>query len=95
MSPNQASLNKATEEKVLTYLAAVIYDQKPKQLALERGLTLTPFPPEVIDVEDPAALSACLSVDFDNTDPAPSNGNHLAPGSGKIISYYDKMLIFI
>ena len=86
MSPNQSKLVKATEEKVLTYLAAVIYDQKPKQLALERGLTMIPFPPELINREDPAAMSACLCIDFDNTDPSPSNSNVLAPSSGMIIS---------
>ena len=75
-------LSQATEENVLTYLAALLYEQKPRQLALERGITLAPIPTEHFDPKDPAANSSVLNVDFNNEDPSPLNANFLASTSG-------------
>ena len=79
---NQSELRKAAEKNVLTYLAALGYDQKPKQLLLERGLTFVPLPPKEINAEDPAASSVCINVDFNNDDTNILNANFLTPISG-------------
>ena len=80
---DQFELAQAAEESVLTYLAAIRYEQKPRQLALERGLTFAPIPVANFDPEDPAASSVVLNIDFDNSDPSPLNANYLASLSGK------------
>ena len=82
MTETLSDLSRAAEKNVLTYLVALGYDQKPRQLILERGLTFTPLPPDLIDEKDPAANSNVISVDFDNTDISPVNGNRLATISG-------------
>ena len=82
VGPIQNELREAAEKNVLRYLIALIYDQSPKRMILERGITFTPMCPEEFTTEDPAALSAVLMVDFDNSDPAVINGNFLAPSSG-------------
>ena len=79
---NQSELRKAAEKNVLTYLAALGYDQKPKQLLMERGLTLVPLPPVEINESDPAAGSVCINVDFNNEDTNTLNANFLTPLSG-------------
>ena len=68
MPETPSDLRQAAEKTVLTYLTALGYDQKPRQLLMERGLTFAPFPPDVIDPEDPAAQANCLGVDSDNSD---------------------------
>ena len=78
-------LRQAAEKNVLTYLIALGYDQKPRQLVLERGLKFTPLPPDVIDGSDPAKFSNVLCIDFDNLDVSPLNGNYLATMSGKYL----------
>ena len=78
----QADLRQAAEKNVLTYLIALGYDQKPRQLILERGLTFTPLPPDIIR-NDPAAESNVLCIDYNNVDMTPSNGNRLATMSGE------------
>ena len=79
--PNE--LREAAESNVLRYLIALIYDQSPKRMILERGITFTPMCPEEFTTEDPAAQTAAIMIDFDNSDPAAINANFLAPSSGK------------
>ena len=83
-NPAQFELRDAAERNVLRYLIALIYDQAPKRMLLERGITFTPMCPEEFSSDDPAALTACLMIDFDNTDPSTINANFLAPSSGKV-----------
>ena len=82
VDPTPNELREAAEKNVLRYLIALIYDQSPKRMILERGITFTPMCPEEFTTEDPAALSAVLMVDFDNSDPSSINANFLAPSSG-------------
>ena len=82
----QSELLIAAEKNVLTYLAALGYDQKPRQLILERGLTFAPLPPSVIVDGNPAAESLCLSIDFNNKDTSTLNANFLTPLSGMILN---------
>ena len=82
MTETHSQLRQAAEKNVLTYLIALGYDQKPRQLVLERGLKFTPLPPDVIDGSDPAKFSNVLCIDFDNLDISPLNGNYLATMSG-------------
>ena len=78
----QYELKEAAERNVLRYLIALIYDQSAKRMVLERGITFAPICPEEYSTEDPAAQSACIMVDFDNSDPSALNANFLAPTSG-------------
>ena len=78
----EADLRQAAEKNVLTYLIALGYDQKPRQLILERGLTFTPLPPDVI-LADPASESNVICIDYNNIDISPSNGHRLATMSGR------------
>ena len=78
----QTEMLEAAERNVLTYLAALGYDQKPRQLILERGLTFTPLPPNIIKEGDPAANSWSINIDFDNKDPSLLNANVLTPVAG-------------
>ena len=82
-NPIQFELREAAEKNVLRYLIALIYDQAPKRMLLERGITFTPMCPDDFSTDDPAAFTACLMVDFDNSDPSALNANFLAPASGK------------
>ena len=82
MSETPSDLRQAAEKNVLTYLTALGYDQKPRQLILERGLTFAPLPPEQIQEDDPAANTNCLAVDSDNSDISVVNANFLAAMSG-------------
>ena len=84
MTETPTELCQAAEKNVLTYLIALGYEQKPRQLILERGLTFTPLPPDLIDANDPASNANVISIDFDNTDFSPINGNRLATVSGNI-----------
>ena len=84
MTETISDLRQAAEKNVLTYLIALGYDQKPRQLILERGLTFTPLPPDLINEMDPAANTNVLAVDFDDSDISPVNGNRLATMSGMI-----------
>ena len=84
MTETTSELRQAAEKNVLTYLTALGYEQKPRQLILERGLIFSPLPPDLIDEKDPAANSNVLAVDFDDSDISPANGNRLATMSGKI-----------
>ena len=79
---DQTQLRLAAEKNVLTYLIALGYEQKPRQAVLERGLTMVPLPAQSFSAEDPAANSKCISIDFDNEDPAIVNNNVLKPNSG-------------
>lgn len=81
MPKTQSDLRQAAEKTVLTYLTALGYDQKPWQLLMERGLTFYPFPPDVINPDDPAAEANCLGADSDNSDVSVINANFLAPMS--------------
>ena len=87
MPETHSDLRQAAEKTVLTYLTALGYDQKPRQLLMERGLTFAPFPPDVINPDDPAAEANCLGVDSDNSDVSVINANFMAPMSGKIFKY--------
>ena len=78
----QSDLRQAAEKNVLTYLIALGYDQKPRQMILERGLTFTPLPPDSIKIEDPASGTNVIIVDYCNVDISPINGNRLATMSG-------------
>ena len=78
----QSDLREAAEKNVLTYLIALGYDQKPRQMILERGLTFTPLPADLINIEDPAAGSNVVCIDYNNVDISPINGNRLATMSG-------------
>ena len=80
---DQTQLRLAAEKNVLTYLAALGYDQKPRQLVLERSLNFAPLPAHKIDPVDPAANSACISIDYEDDENSLINGNFLAPSSGK------------
>ena len=82
VEPTRNELREAAERNVLRYLIALIYDQSPKRMILERGIRFTPMCPEEFTTDDPAALSAVLMVDFDNSDPSAINANFLAPSSG-------------
>ena len=82
MAENPSDLRQAAEECVLAYLTALGYDQKPKQLILERGLTFAPMPAHKIDENDPASHSCTISIDFDNDDTSMQNANALAANSG-------------
>ena len=83
MTENVSDLRQAAEKSVLTYLIALGYDQKPRQLILERGLTFTPLPPDLINESDPAAFSNVIVIDFNNMDVSVSNANFLATMTGK------------
>ena len=85
MTENNSELRLAAEKNVLTYLTALGYEQKPRQLILERGLTFSPLPPDLIIEKDPAVNSNILVIDFDDTDIAPINGNRLATMSGMFL----------
>ena len=82
---NQSELREAAEKKVLTYLTALSYDQKPWQWARERGLKFLPIPALTYDKNDPAKTSWAILVDFDNSDPSILNANFLMPSNG---NYY-------
>ena len=82
--PISNELREAAESNVLRYLIALIYDQSPKRMILERGITFTPMCPDEFTSEDPAAFSAVTMIDFDNSDPSAINANFLAPSSGKL-----------
>ena len=86
----QSELREAAEKKVLTYLAALGYDQKPWQWARERGLKFLPIPALVYDKDDPAKSTLVILLDFDNLDPSMLNANFLKPvhGKGVFTSYY-------
>ena len=83
---NQSELREAAEKNVLTYLAALGYDQKPRQLVLERSLNFAPLPAHKIDPVDPAANSACISIDYEDDENSLVNGNFLAPSSGESLN---------
>ena len=83
MAENPSELRQAAEECVLAYLTALGYDQKPKQLILERGLNFAPMPAHKIDEIDPASNSCTISIDFDNNDNSLLNANALAANSGE------------
>ena len=83
---SQSEMRQAAERNVLTYIIALIYEQNPRQLILARGLTFAPLVAKVIQAIDPAALSNCVSVDFDNEDNTPMNANFLTILSGKLFS---------
>ena len=87
MPETQSELRQAAEKNVLTYLTALGYDQKPRQLILERGLTFAPLPPDQIQEDDPAANTNCLGVDSDTSDISALNANFMAPMSGTLIFY--------
>ena len=78
----QLNLRQAAEQDTLTYLIALGYEQKPRQLLQERGLTFAPMPPAVIDDKDPAKFSNCTNIDFNNDDISPLNANFLAATAG-------------
>ena len=80
---NKSELREAAEKNVLTYLAALGYDQKPRQLVLERSLNFAPLPAHKIDPANPAANSACISIDYEDDENTLLNGNFLAPSSGE------------
>ena len=84
MAPSsQSEMRQAAERNVLTYILALIYEQDPRKLILERGLTFAPLVAKIFHDVDPAALSKCVSIDFDNEDNSPWNANFLAIVSGK------------
>ena len=88
-NPVQFELREAAERNVLRYLMALIYDQSPKRMLLERGITFAPMCPEEFTSDDPAADSACIMIDFDNSDPSTLNANFLAPSSGILWGFCD------
>ena len=79
----ETELRQAAEQNVLMYILALLYEQNPQQLVLERGLTFTPLVPETFDENDPAATANCINIDFDNEDNNIANSNMLTPLSGK------------
>ena len=79
---NQSDLREAVEKKVLTYLTALSYDQKPWQWARERGLKFLPIPALSYVKDDPAKTAWAILVDFDNLDPSILNANFLTPTNG-------------
>ena len=78
----ESELRQAAEQNVLMYILALLYEQNPQQLVLERGLTFTPLVPETFDETDPAANVNCINIDFDNEDNNIANNNMLTPLSG-------------
>lgn len=80
---NQSGLREAAEKKVLTYLTALSFDQKPWQWAREKGLKFLPIPALAYDPNDPAKSSLAILVDFDGSDPSMLNANFLSPNNGK------------
>ena len=78
----ESELRQAAEQNVLMYILALLYEQNPQQLVLERGLTFTPLIPDEFDASDPAAKVNCINVDFDNEDTNIVNNNVLTPLSG-------------
>ena len=84
MAPSkQSKMRQAAEKNVLAYITALTYEQNPRQWMLERGLTLTPLVPAIIDPEDPAAQSCGVMSDFNNDDVSLMNANFLAQMSGE------------
>ena len=78
----ESELRQAAEQNVLMYILALLYEQNPQQLVLERGLTFTPLIPDDFDIKDPAAKVNCINIDFDNEDTNIVNNNALTPLSG-------------
>ena len=94
MAPSsQSEMRQAAERNVLTYILVLIYEQDPKKLILERGLTFAPLVARIFKNVDPAALSKCISVDFDNEDNSPLNANFLAIVSGKLLKIISLVLL--
>ena len=90
MNPKkQSEMLEAAEKNVLTYLTALGYDQKPRQLILEQGLNFVPLPPKTFEDSDPAKNSMTINVDFDNKDTNILNANVLTPVSGQFIYWYN------
>ena len=84
MAPsNQSKMRQAAEKNVLAYITALTYEQNPRQWMLERGLTLTPLVPAIIDPDDPAAQTCGVMADFNNENVAIMNANFLAQMSGE------------
>ena len=76
---NNSKLREEAEKKVLTYLAALGFEQKPAQWAKERGLVFLPIPTKNYDKNNPGKMANVVLVDFDNEDPSLKNSNFLTP----------------
>ena len=81
-SLNQSGLREAAEKKVLTYLTALSFDQKPWQWAREKGLKFLPIPALAYDKNDPAKSSLAILIDYDGSEPSMLNANFLTPNNG-------------
>lgn len=82
---DRPELREAAERKVLTYLAALKFDQNPVQWARERGLKFLPIPAKNHDPRNPGKVAGIILVEFDNDDPSLFNGNYLNPNHGKLL----------
>ena len=80
---NTSKLREEAEKKVLTYLAALGFEQKPSQWAKERGLVFLTLPTQKYDPSDPGKTANVILIDFDNEDPSIMNGNYLTPNHRK------------
>ena len=81
---NRSRLREEAEKKVLTYLAALGFEQKPSQWAKERGLVFLTLPTHHYDPNDPGKTANVILIDFDNLDPSIINGNYLTPNHCKL-----------
>ena len=60
----RVDLRQAVEQELLSYLTAIQYDKVQGKLAYERKVIFTPFPNVAGSVEDPAAKSNFMLIDY-------------------------------